>query len=102
MQKYYKQTGYNPDFPMITEIWKYSENDPLPEWLVDRANIKGLDDDGKPILDIRKGVSGGIEILESGGRDILVKLKTEDSYILFSKTHPILSITTHQFELLYK
>ena len=101
MQKYYKQTGYNPDFPMITEIWKYN-TDPIPEWLIDRASVKGFEDNGKPILDIRKGVSGEIEIIESGRRNTLIKLRTNDSYILFSKTHPLISLTPHQFKLLYK
>lgn len=102
MQKYYKQIGYNPDFPRITEIWKYDTDDPIPEWLIDRASVKGFEDNGKPILDIRKGVSGEIEIIESGRRNTLIKLRTNDSYILFSKTHPLISLTPHQFKLLYK
>ena len=93
------QKGYNPDYPVTAEIWKYG--DPVPEWLSDRAEIKGLDDSGKPILETRRETTGEIEILESGKRDILVKLKTEDSILLFSETHPIMSLTPHQLELLY-
>ena len=54
MQNYnkIKQKGYNPDYPEIAEIWKYG--DPIPEWLSDRANITGLDDNGNPVIETRK------------------------------------------------
>lgn len=101
MQNYnkIKQKGYNPDYPKVAEVWKYG--DPIPEWLSDRAEIKGLDKEGKPVLDVRKETTGEIEILESGKRNILVKLKSEDSVLLYSETHPIISLTPHQLELLY-
>lgn len=100
MQNYkVKQKGYNPDYPLEAELWKYG--DPIPEWLSDRANVTGLDNEGKPILDIRNETSGAIEILESGKRNILVRLKSRDSVLLYSETHPIISLTPHQLELLY-
>ena len=95
-----KQKGNNPEFPDKAIVWKYGDKE-IPEWLTDRANIKELNENGNPILDIRTRVSGEIEILESGGRDILVKLKNENSFLLYSKTHPILSVTEHQLKLLY-
>ena len=101
MQNYnkIKQKGYNPDYPEIAEIWKYG--DPIPEWLSDRANITGLDDNGNPVIETRKETSGEIEILKKKKRDVLVKLKSENSVLLFSETHPIISLTPHQLELLY-
>lgn len=100
MQNYkVKQKGYNLDYPLEAELWRYG--DPVPEWLSDRANIAGLDKEGKPILDVRNETSGAIEILESGKRDVLVRLKSKDSVLLYSETHPIISLTPHQLELLY-
>lgn len=101
MQNYnvIRQKGYNPDYPKVAELWRYG--DPVPEWLSDRAEVKSLDQDGKPILETRLETTGEIEILESGKRDVLVKLKSEDSYLLYSETHPIISLTPHQLELLY-
>ena len=96
-----RQLGENLDYPKIAEVWRYGI-DPIPEWLSDRADIVELDNNGNPVLRIRKFVSGEIEILESGGRDTLVKLKDSNSVLLFSKTHPIISLTKHQFEFLYK
>ena len=94
------QSGDNPDYPRKAIIWRYGI-DPVPEWLSDRAKIKCIDNNGNPQLEIRNGVSGEIEIIESGGRDVLVKTKTKDSILLYSETHPIISLTPHQLELLY-
>lgn len=85
---------------MEADIWTTTQ--PVPEWLSDRAKISGLRGDGTPELFIRRRNTGEIEILESGGKDVLVTMKSRDSWLLFSKTHPIMSVTPHQLELLYE
>lgn len=93
-----RQTGKNPDYPMKADTWRMT--DPIPEWLSDRAAVL-VDDYGEVSLKTRDETSGGIEILESGERNILVRMKTKDSILLYSKTHPIMSVTPRQLKLLY-
>lgn len=94
-----KQVGYNPDYPMEADIWTLSQ--PVPEWISDRAKISEVNESGEPIVLTRKKSSGGLDIFDSSGREVLVSLDTEDSYILYSKTHPLISLTPHQLDLLY-
>lgn len=95
------QKGNNPEYPKEANIWSFSQ--PIPEWLLDRAMISKIEDDtGKPILLTRERNTGEIEILASGGREVLITLKNKDSIILFSSTHPLLTITKHQLDLLYE
>lgn len=94
------QRGDNSDYPKKATIWKIG--DPIPEWLSDRAKVSGMNSNGEPFLEMRNGKSGNIEIMDSGGRSVLVKLKDKNSYVLFSSTHPIISLTEHQLKLLYK
>lgn len=93
------QSGRNLDYPETAELWCFS--DPVPEWLSDRAQVKDMDESGRMTLETRKRTSGEIEILESGGRDVLVVMKGEDAYLLYSETHQLISLTPHQIELLY-
>lgn len=93
------QKGYNPDYPKEAYIWTQSQ--PIPEWLSDRAKVSGIDKNGTPILLMRPKTLGGYEIYDSSGDSVLVSLNTDDSWILFSSTHPLISVTPHQLELLY-
>ena len=93
------QKGHNPDYPKEAYTWTPSQ--PVPEWILDRARISGFNEKGEPILITRKRSSGGIDILEANGRDTLVSLRTEDSWILYSSSHPLMSVTPHQLDLLY-
>ena len=93
------QKGDNPDFPKTAEIWTLS--DPVPEWLIDRAKFLGFTEEGQPEIDIREE-SGGYFIPDSSGREVLVRLKGKDSFLLYSPTHPLISLTPHQMELLYE
>lgn len=101
MEQWYDvcQRGLNPDYPKEAYVW--TPNQPIPEWLLDRAKISGFEESGKPILYTRPKTSGGVEILDASGKNVLVSLETEDSWILYSKTHPLMSVTPHQLELLY-
>ena len=99
-QKYdITQKGYNPDFPKEAYIWTPSQ--PIPEWISDRAKVTGFKENGEPILLIRQRTSGGLEILSTSGKEVLISLETSDSYVLFSSSHPLMSVTPHQLELLY-
>ena len=99
-QKYdVTQKGYNPDYPREAYIWTLTQ--PIPEWILDRARISGFNEEGKPILCTRPKTSGSLDILDSSGKDVLVSLKTEDSWVLYSSSHPLMSVTPHQLELLY-
>ena len=93
------QKGYNPDYPKEAYIW--TPNQPIPEWMIDRAKISGFNESGEPILCTRSKSSGGIEILDSSGKEVLVSIRTKDSWILYSSSHPLMSVTPHQLELLY-
>lgn len=93
------QKGNNPDYPKEAYIWTLSEE--VPEWISDRAKISGFKETGEPILMIRRKSSGGLELLDSSGKETLISLKTEDSWVLFSSSHPLISLTPHQLELLY-
>lgn len=92
------QRGWNPDYPKEALIW--IPGNPIPEWLSDRAKISGIQGN-QVILATRPRTSGGYEILEPSGKNALVILERDDSVVLFSETHPILSVTPHQLELLY-
>ena len=94
------QTGDNPGYPKKAEVWKFG--DPVPEWLSDRAQVKELSEKGEPVLETRRCTTGEIEIIEAGGRGVLVRVKNKDSIVLFSETHPLISLTPHQLELLYE
>lgn len=93
------QKGLNPDYPKEAYIWTPTQ--PIPEWLSDRAKVSGFKDTGEPILSTISKTSGGLDIIESSGRNVLVSLKTKDSWVLYSSSHPLMSVTPHQLELLY-
>ena len=95
------QLGHNPKFPEKAEVWRHGV-DPVPEWLSDMARIKEIDSEGNPILDTRDCNTGEIEIIDSSGREVLIRLKGKDSVLLYSDTHPLITLTSHQLELLYK
>ena len=101
-QKYdVTQKGYNPDYPKEAYIWTPS-NPIIPEWISDRAKVIGFSESGEPILYTRPKSSGGFEILDTTGGSVLVSLRTEDSWVLYSTSHPLMSVTPHQLELLYE
>lgn len=95
-----KQTGNNPDFPIDAEAWEIDELT-APDWLVDRAKVSGIQNSSY-ILEYRTTNTGVLELLDSSGLDVLVRIKPGDKYILHSKTHPLLTLTEIQLRYLYK
>lgn len=96
----YKQRGWNPDYPATVDVWRYGE--PIPEWLSDQVRIEEISEEGNPIMTERRTNSGYIEIIGSDGTSVVVRLRNTESVIIYSSTHPLISLTSHQFELLYE
>lgn len=73
MQKLWIQKGYNCLWPYEIEVWKWGK--PVPEWLSDQAGITFIDGEGNITLKTRELSGGGIEILQAGSNEALVRLK---------------------------
>jgi hypothetical protein len=97
--KTYRQKGINKKYP--TTIWTWKLGDDVPEWLSDIAKVKSIVDGTK--LDLIMSNTGGYEIKDSGGIDILVRTKKEDDLVCMStdKTS-IFSLSQLKFKLLYE
>lgn len=93
-----KLLGRNNKYPETIETWKLGE--PVPSWISDVANIKGLSEKGEPILDIREGSGGEYEIITSGTNQVLVKARSKEDYICFGGRR-IFVLTEKQMDLLY-
>jgi hypothetical protein len=92
--------GKNSKYPQKIMYWKYG--DPVPEWLSDQAKIKGINGDtGEAILEIRRGTTGGYEIVDSSGSGLLVKTTGQEDYICYSEGYELFSLRPIQFEILY-
>lgn len=100
--KVYNQSGYNDKYPESIKVWRVG--DPIPEWLSDRAKIEFVDGDGNLTLSTLDTSSGGIEIMESSGKNVLAKLNSKKDYLCISsdETGNIFPLTVDQIELLYK
>ena len=102
--KNYKQRGLNKKYPLEIEAWKFEEG-PVPTWLSDVAKISAIDV-GHDDLQIgyRELNTGGIEILDSSGQGVLVKLESKESYVckdISAGLGGIFSLNKKQLELLY-
>ena len=93
--------GKNNKYPSEIEWWTYGMK--VPEWLSDRAKIKGLDGNtGEAILEFRNGTKGGYEIVDSTGMGILVKTNGKQDIICFnSESKELFSLRPIQFDILY-
>ena len=94
------QRGENKNYPNQISTWRLGEK--IPEWLSDQAKIKFIDGEGNLTLDWLETSTGGVEIQDSTGLNVLVRLKTKDSILCFSTdTNKIFSLTPIQYNLLY-
>ena len=94
------QRGMNSKYPEKINTWRLGEN--IPEWLSDRAKVLFIDGDGNITLDLLKLDTGGVEIKNSDGKGILVKMETGDSVLCYSNGKNIFSLKPKQLELLYQ
>lgn len=94
------QRGENKNYPYQIITWRLGEK--VPEWLSDRAKVKFIDGEGNLTLDWLETSTGGLDIQDSSGLNILVKMKTKESILCFSKKeNRIFSLTPIQYNLLY-
>lgn len=94
------QKGRNYNFPESIQIWRKGEK--VPEWLSDRACITSIDMKLGYNLKYRNTTTGGYEILDSSGIDVLVRSKNIDDYICLGDNGKIFSLSPKQLNLLYK
>lgn len=108
MIEFYKQRGLNEKYPKEIEVWKVND-EYIPEWISDRAKVESVKENGSLKIGIRETNDGGVEIINSNGTGILVRVENkEEDYICFSKNEEkniikgVFSLTKHQLELLYE
>ena len=94
----WKQRGYNGKYPREIETWQHGEH--VPEWLIRLAKVKFIDGEGNVTLEFRE-TSVGPELLESSGRNPLVKMREKSDFICLGDDH-IFSLTEKQINLLYE
>ena len=91
--------GRNPKYPPSIEYWKLGIR-PVPEWLSDKAKVKGMEGDSV-ILDLRYGTNGGYEIIGSDGLGVLIKTGSREDLICFGEDK-LFTLRPLQFEILYQ
>ena len=94
------QKGRNNSYPQTIQVWRRGEL--VPEWLSDRACIVSIDLNTGYSLRYRDTVSGGYEILDSSGIDVLVRTERKEDYICFGDNGKIFSLSPKQIKLLYR
>jgi hypothetical protein len=98
----YKQSGRNDKYPDEISIWKITDMEKIPEWIIDNCKIKNITADSKIILQTRNTNTGGVEFITADGNNVLFSTKTKDSYACYDyKTKKIFSLTKDQLDLLY-
>lgn len=97
----YKQIGYNNKYPIIVETWKIGEK--IPDWLSDVSKVSFIDGNGDVTLDWIKNDTGGVEIKDSTGINILIKTdKATDIICKDINNSNIFHLSKEQFDLLYE
>lgn len=81
MGRIWVQKGYNCLWPYEIEVWKWGE--PVPEWLSDQAGITFIDGEGNITLKTRELSGGGVEILQAGSNEALVRLKNKGTDMVY-------------------
>lgn len=82
MNKLWKQKGYNCLWPYEIHIWEWG-NQPIPDWLSDRAKVIFIDGEGNKTLCTRELSNGGVEIIKAEGVEALVRLKNKTDLVYF-------------------
>lgn len=93
------QRGRNNLYPETIEIWKIG--DKVPEWLSDRAKIEMVDlGNADKILKTTELSSGGYEIYEASGKNVLVRVPKEGT-VCFGDNR-VFSLSKMELDLLYE
>lgn len=109
MKNFYKQKGLNKKYPKEIEVWKIND-EYIPEWISDRAKVESVGENGVLKIGTLETNDGGIEIINSNGTGVLVKIENkEEDFICFSRYEEknvlikgVFPLTKHQLELLYE
>ena len=94
------QKGRNNLYPQSIRIWKRGEK--VPEWLSDRAFITSIDLKNGYNLKYRETTTGGYEILDSSGVNVLIRTIGREDYVCLGDNGRIFSLSPKQVKLLYK
>ena len=99
--KRYKQKGENSKYPKEIKVWNVG--DEIPEWLSDKAKVKFVDGEGNITLETNDTTTGGLEIWDSTGTSILVRLESKEDNVCIdlNEKGAIFSLTKKQTNLLY-
>ena len=98
----YKQCGKNDKYPEEILIWKISNTENIPDWIIDKCKVKNIIDKGI-ILDTRNTNTGGVEFIEAGSNAVLFSTKTKEDYACYDlETKRIFPLTEIQLKLLYE
>ena len=100
INKVLKQKGRNNKYP--DEIWTWKLGEIVPE--SDIAKVSYLEgQDGNIQLEIISSNTGGYELKESSGLNVLVKAKKRDDFICMgTDKKSIFSLSPLKLKLLYK
>ena len=93
------QRGRNDKYPEKIETWKKGQR--VPEWLSDRAKIELVDlGNEDKILKMTNLSSGGYELYDASGKNVLTRVPEENGYVCFGDSK-IFSLSQRELELLY-
>lgn len=93
------QRGRNDKYPEKIEVWK--PGDKVPEWLSDRAKVELVDlGNADKILKIIELSSGGYEIPDASGKNVLIRVPKE-GWVCYGN-NKIFSLSALELELLYE
>lgn len=94
------QKGRNNNYPESIRIWRRGEK--VPEWLSDKAFISSIDIKTGYNLRYRNTTTGGYEILDSSGINVLVSVRNQSDYVCLGDNGRFFSLSPKQLKLLYK
>lgn len=95
-----RQLGRNSKYPMEIQVWQLSDKS-IPTWLTDECKVTGIDDNGEPILEIRKHSTGsGYSLIRSDRNASLVDVNSDSDYVCFGD-NKYFTLTEKQLNLLY-
>lgn len=94
------QKGRNNTYPQSIRIWKRGEK--VPEWLSDKACVTSIDLKNGYNLKYRETTTGGYEVLDSSGINVLVRATSRNDYICLGDNGKFFSLSPEQLKLLYK
>lgn len=102
MSKFLVQRGYNSKYPEKIEFWRIGDD--IPEWISDKAKVIFIDGEGKLTLEMTDTSTGGVEIMDSSGTRVLIRLESKKDYVCINSSHKgeLFTLSQKQLDLLYR